>query len=148
MRISVIKSDPGYHPAVGAFADVFLYGKQFNGAHTADEEKGEIWFYVNDAQGNYYVNGEELVSGCVKGDVKIKIDYDAKKFFEELTSKANLQSAVDQAVLNATIRKVRENLKKHTEILKEKMAGQGKIEKKKNKKVIFLKPHERKGEKE
>lgn len=57
MRISVRKSDPGYHPMAGSNFRIMLDGEDVTSmCHTADETEGRVYGYSMNEQGHKYVD--------------------------------------------------------------------------------------------
>lgn len=75
LRLSCIKSDPGYAPEACGFYEAYLDGRPVLDCHTADEGTGEC--IVFETPGNKRLKGERVidhfgrVSKILKGDVKI-----------------------------------------------------------------------------
>ena len=74
MRVSVVRSDPGYRERAYR-CKVFLNGEEFKRAITADEELGEIIAYVERSDGNGFVvddSGKKFKTERIFGKVEIK----------------------------------------------------------------------------
>lgn len=58
MRVSVRKSDPGYHPMASQFGfKILLDGQDMTmHCHTADEEEGRLYCYAVNSEGYHYVD--------------------------------------------------------------------------------------------
>ena len=72
MRVSVRKNDPGFNKkAFGSKA--YLNGEFVSDCFTADEETGEVFFFLRNEKGELYVDetGEEVAHGMKTGNVKI-----------------------------------------------------------------------------
>jgi len=74
MRLSVRKTDPGYHPMAWG-AVVYLNGQKIRGCFTADEEKGEIFLLKKDSNGAYVKNaaGDDIEVERKTGEVRIVV---------------------------------------------------------------------------
>ncbi len=74
MRSSTIKTDPGYNPDARCAGYVITVdGHVVRDCHTADEETGEAWCYVRNAQGVFEVDetGQAIRAICHRGKVVI-----------------------------------------------------------------------------
>lgn len=75
MRVSTVKSDPGYHPATCGI-EVFLDGRRMEGeAVTADDELGEVVVYKKNEQGGFFTEGDEFVCETLRGKVEIIVPF-------------------------------------------------------------------------
>ena len=72
MRISVMKTDPGYIPDAHKHL-AFLDGNPLFNCFTADEEQGTAWVHKTDEEKNVLVNkpGTGIITELLKGRVQI-----------------------------------------------------------------------------
>ena len=85
MRLSVRKTDPGYHSrAFGAV--VYLNGQIINDCFTADEEKGEVFLLKRDSDGAYMKNrtGDDIKVERKTGEVRIVVPVGFKPIVSQL----------------------------------------------------------------
>ena len=74
MRLSVRRDDPGYNFYLARNCSIFVYGEDITEAcHTADEEKGMVWCYKRNAEGNKYVEGDRVAEIVMQGKVEIEV---------------------------------------------------------------------------
>lgn len=73
MRLSVWKDDPGYRNWDGRRYDVFLDGQKQRGVFVADEEAGEIISARYKADGSLIIEGEEVATQTLRGEVVIRL---------------------------------------------------------------------------
>ncbi len=71
MRVSVDKSDLGYHPR-GVRCRVFLAGSERNNVITADEEKRMAVLVKLDEHGRPTIKGDQVQTEIFYGDVRIE----------------------------------------------------------------------------
>lgn len=70
MRISIDKNDPGYNfTALGT--EVYLNGKKQNNCITADDKKGIVIVYAEDKEGKLILEGHDIKTEELHGEVKL-----------------------------------------------------------------------------
>lgn len=76
MRISLIKGDAGYNPALAKLARVFLNGEEISGVYMADEEQGVVYVHLRDASGQIFLDleGKNVMCDIKRGVVKIVLE--------------------------------------------------------------------------
>lgn len=71
MRVSVVKGDPGYKNVTHNI-NVYLDGNKVDRCITADDQLGLVVVYVF-RDGKYVLNGDEVATEIMTGDVRIEI---------------------------------------------------------------------------
>lgn len=71
MRISVHEGDPGHGPDPSEY-DVYMDGEKLSRCHTADEETGEAWVYLDPEEVNRLGIVTHWPSRRVTGTVEIR----------------------------------------------------------------------------
>lgn len=82
MRLSVCKEDSGYNPLACRNVKIFFDNIEVtNRCHTADDESGTVWLYLEDDEGKKYTipSDDFEYSVCVaqemlRGNVEIKLN--------------------------------------------------------------------------
>ena len=71
MRVSTLRYDSGYTDKSWQY-EVTLDGSKIDNCVTADEEKGYAEIYYLDSLGNMILDGDEIKTKKVCGEIKIK----------------------------------------------------------------------------
>ncbi len=72
MRVSMDQSDVGYNPyAADAVKTVFVDGVEIPDVLTADDKEGIVVYFPRDDKGELILDGDEVVTTQLQGDVRI-----------------------------------------------------------------------------